>query len=72
MVGCFPMLLIAKPDRIVSKHKIFGDPDDLKFRSCMTLFANTAGDSAIFKDAMQKFFAGKPDRLTLDRIWPRQ
>ena len=49
-------------------EEIFGDPDDLKFRSCMTLFANTAGDSAIFKDAMQKFFAGKPDRLTLERL----
>lgn len=53
-------------------EEIFGDPDDLKFRSCMTLFANTADDSAIFKDAMQQFFAGKPDRLTLDRLWPRQ
>ena len=53
-------------------EEIFGDPDDLKFRSCVTLFANTAGDNAIFKDAIQKFFAGKPDRLTIDGLYPRQ
>jgi uncharacterized protein (DUF1810 family) len=51
-----------------SVEQIFGDPDDLKFRSCMTLFASTAGDTAIFKDALHKFFAGKPDQLTLRRL----
>lgn len=51
-----------------SVEQIFGDPDDLKFRSCMTLFANTPGDTAIFRDALHKFFAGKPDRLTLELL----
>lgn len=51
-----------------SVEDIFGDPDDLKFRSCMTLFANTIGDTAIFKDALHKFFAGNPDPLTLARL----
>ena len=55
-----------------SVEDIFGDPDDLKFRSCMTLFANTAGDTTVFKDALQKFFAAKPDRLTLDHLRPEK
>jgi len=51
-----------------SVEEIFGEPDDLKFRSCMTLFAQTAGDAAIFKAVLQKFFAGQPDPLTLARL----
>lgn len=51
-----------------SAEEIFAYPDDLKFRSSMTLFANTSGDNAIFKHALQKFFSGKPDQLTLDRL----
>ena len=49
-------------------EEIFGDPDDLKFRSSMTLFANAAEDKRIFEDALGKYFSGKPDPLTLDRL----
>jgi uncharacterized protein (DUF1810 family) len=49
-------------------EQIFGSPDDLKFRSSMTLFASTAGENQIFKNALQKYFAGKPDQLTLHRL----
>ena len=53
-----------------SINQIFGYPDDLKFRSSMTLFASTTSDSEnhIFKDALQKRFAGELDRLTIDRL----
>jgi len=53
-----------------SINQIFGYPDDLKFRSSMTLFASTTSDSdnQIFKDALQEYFAGEPDRLTIERI----
>jgi uncharacterized protein (DUF1810 family) len=51
-----------------SIHEIFGHPDDLKFHSSMTLFASTSSDSQIFKDALQKYFAGEPDQLTLERL----
>src|SRR6266849_5587179 len=37
-----------------SVNQIFGYPDDLKFRSSMTLFASTSCENAIFKDALQK------------------
>jgi len=46
---------------------IFGSPDDMKLRSCMTLFAAVSPDD-IFQRALQKYFDGKPDRLTLERL----
>ncbi len=49
-------------------EEIFGYPDDLKFRSSMSLFARTAADNRIFLDALEKYFAGVPDPLTLERL----
>jgi uncharacterized protein (DUF1810 family) len=51
-----------------SVEQIFGTPDDLKFRSSMTLFANAASENTVFKDALQKYFAGEPDQLTIDQM----
>ena len=48
--------------------QILGYPDDLKFRSSMTLFASVASDNQVFKDALDKYFGGEPDPLTLDRL----
>jgi uncharacterized protein (DUF1810 family) len=45
--------------------QIFGYPDDLKLRSCMTLFAACAPDPALFQAALAKYFGGAPDPLTL-------
>lgn len=45
---------------------IFPYPDDLKFRSCMTLFERCAADPALFQAALDKYFGGKPDPLTLE------
>jgi len=49
-----------------SAEEIFGYPDYLKFRSCMTLFLTAATDNTIFNNALLKYFDGKPDQLTLD------
>ena len=49
-------------------NQIFGYPDDLKFRSSMTLFAAATCENKIFNDALQKYFCGEPDRLTLERL----
>jgi len=49
-------------------EQIFGYPDDLKFRSSMTLFAGVASNNQIFQDALNKYFDGRPDPLTLDRL----
>ncbi|MCD2518678.1 DUF1810 domain-containing protein [Massilia sp. G4R7] len=53
-------------DRTVAD--IFGHPDDLKFRSSMTLFADVAPDEAVFQDCIDKFFDGEPDDATLARL----
>jgi len=39
-----------------SIEQIFGSPDDLKFRSCMTLFAQASPDNEIFRNALKKYF----------------
>jgi uncharacterized protein (DUF1810 family) len=49
-------------------NAIFGHPDDVKFRSSMTLFANAADDAGIFGEALDIFFAGEQDPETLRRI----
>ncbi len=51
-----------------SVEGIFGSPDDLKFRSSMTLFAQVSPDDDIFLRALQKYFGGVSDQLTLDRL----
>jgi uncharacterized protein (DUF1810 family) len=51
-----------------SISQIFGHPDDLKFRSSMTLFASTTCENQIFKDALQKGFGGELDRRTIARL----
>lgn len=59
-------LVLAVPDR--SAHAIFGSPDDVKFHSSMTLFAQAAPDEALFHEALQKYFGGAPDGATLARL----
>ncbi|MGC1110365.1 MAG: DUF1810 domain-containing protein [Methylovirgula sp.] len=49
-----------------SAFDIFGSPDDLKFRSSMTLFNEAASDTVVFQQALDKYFAGEPDRRTLE------
>ena len=51
-----------------SIQQIFPYPDYLKFRSCMTLFAHAAQDNRIFLQALQKYFGGEFDPLTLARL----
>ncbi|MBC7456430.1 MAG: DUF1810 domain-containing protein [Massilia sp.] len=47
---------------------IFGPPDDLKFHSSMTLFAEVAPDEAIFSECLNKYFDGVPDQATIERL----
>jgi uncharacterized protein (DUF1810 family) len=47
-------------------EQIFPDPDDLKFRSCMTLFERAAADPSVFRAALAKYFGGEPDYATLE------
>ncbi|MGZ5028149.1 MAG: DUF1810 domain-containing protein [Methylobacter sp.] len=49
-------------------RQIFGSPDDLKFASSMTLFAMATPNNPDFEKALQKYFAGKYDQLTVELL----
>ncbi|MEY2413326.1 MAG: hypothetical protein QOD84_1932 [Acidobacteriaceae bacterium] len=51
-----------------SIHEILGYPDDLKFKSSMTLFFKSTSDNWVFKDALQKYFGGELDSRTLELL----
>jgi uncharacterized protein (DUF1810 family) len=61
--------MIGHKDR--SAPEILGSPDDLKFRSCLTLFrqaASEASDQMLFTEALDQFYDGKPDPRTLELL----
>jgi uncharacterized protein (DUF1810 family) len=51
-----------------SVGEIFGSPDDLKLCSSMTLFARAADDNADFVALLDKFYDGRYDERTLERL----
>jgi len=58
--------VLATEGRTVSE--IFGYPDDLKLKSCMTLFAAVADPGSSFDRVLGKYFHGKRDYRTLQLI----
>ena len=44
---------------------LMGRPDDMKLKSCMTLFSVADPQEQVFKAVLEKFFHGKPDYRTL-------
>jgi uncharacterized protein (DUF1810 family) len=56
-------LVLAVQSRSI--EDIFGHPDDLKFRSCVTLFQRAAPDDALFLQCLAKYYGGVPDARTL-------
>jgi uncharacterized protein (DUF1810 family) len=57
------MLVAGVEGRSIAE--IFGHPDDMKFRSSMTLFSQAAPEEPIFAACLQKYFGGEPDPQTL-------
>jgi uncharacterized protein (DUF1810 family) len=57
-------LVAAIDDKRIDE--IFDPPDDLKFQSCMTLFADVAPDEAVFQTCLDQFFEGRADPATMD------
>jgi len=47
---------------------VMGSPDDMKLRSCMTLFSLVPGADAVFSEVLTKFFKSKPDERTVDIV----
>ena len=63
--------------RLVLRHRgksaleLFGSPDDLKLRSCLTLFSEAASDKSdksLFAEALSQFYNGELDTRTLDLL----
>jgi uncharacterized protein (DUF1810 family) len=48
-----------------SALELFGSPDDMKLRSCATLFACVSSELSVFSQLINKYFDGKPDDRTL-------
>lgn len=53
-------------------REILGEPDDMKYRSSMTLFAHAAAhadmDPGDFNDSLKKYFNGEADPLTVELL----
>lgn len=49
-------------------EQIFGEVDAMKFRSCMTLFARADPENRIFSRALEKYFGGEGDPLTISSL----
>lgn len=48
--------------------QIFGSPDDMKLKSCMTLFGSLENTDPVFQNVLDKFFGGTKDNRTLELI----
>ena len=51
-----------------SAHEMLGSPDDLKLRSCVTLFAQVDTPGSVFEQVLEKYYEGEPDPLTLAHL----
>jgi uncharacterized protein (DUF1810 family) len=51
-----------------SAHDIFGAPDDQKFQSCLTLFAEADTADVLFYNLLEKYFDGDADEATLELL----
>lgn len=52
----------------LSAYDIFGTPDDMKLRSCVTLFAQVSPPGSVFEQLLDEFFEGEADQRTLELI----
>lgn len=62
---CVDLVLAVKGK---TAFQIFGTPDDLKFRSSMTLFSEAVPDEPLFKRALAKYFNGRDDSRTIELL----
>ncbi|QZZ18641.1 DUF1810 domain-containing protein [Leptothermofonsia sichuanensis E412] len=51
-----------------SAYEIFGSPDDMKLKSCATLFAYVSSPGSVFDRLLDRFFQGDRDRKTLSLL----
>ena len=56
-------LLLQVPGK--SALEILGSPDDLKLRSCATLFSRAGPQETVFREVLERFYGGEPDARTV-------
>ena len=62
LVECCRLLLKVQAGSI---EEILGRPDNMKFRSCLTLFMQAAPDQAVFSQCLDKYYGGEADARTV-------
>jgi uncharacterized protein (DUF1810 family) len=62
LIACMEALLAVEG---LTASQIFGYPDDLKLRSCATLFAQIAGPQSAFTQVLDRYYGGQADEQTL-------
>ncbi len=65
LIECMRAVLQARAD---SATDIFGTPDDMKLRSCATLFASVSEPGSVFEQVLDRFFGGAPDVRTQELL----
>jgi uncharacterized protein (DUF1810 family) len=65
LTTCFEAVLLLENR---SANEIFGSIDELKLRSCATLFAEISPPGSVFHRVLEKYFAGEPDSKTLQLL----
>jgi len=65
LVACCEALLAVEGR---SASAIFGSPDDMKLRSCATLFAEVSPAGSVFEQLLAKYYRGERDPKTLDLL----
>jgi uncharacterized protein (DUF1810 family) len=51
-----------------SAFEVFGSPDDMKLRSCATLFARASPPGSVFHRLLDRYFGGEPDDKTISLL----
>jgi uncharacterized protein (DUF1810 family) len=65
LLECMESILLVEGR---SALEIFGTPDDLKLRSCATLFARLSQPDSVFDQVLTKYYQGEPDSRTLQLL----
>lgn len=65
LLACTGLMLTARGK---SALEILGSPDDLKFRSCMTLFMAARPDLPVWQAALDQYFGGQADAATVSLL----
>ena len=67
-----PRLLECVRAMLAHEHlrpeEILGAVDAMKFRSCLTLFESVAPEPGVFRQALERFYGGQRDALTLELL----